>query len=145
VKRYGAGAVYLLVAVLVVTVNPRHWSWALLGWGVLIGIIGTAGTYAVARRAGLDADHWDTYPSFVLLSIAVAILAGGLRSAWPDMAFAAYVLVANFLVPIVLLRRLDRPQSHACRSEASCGATACATCPLAGQAAISNGGQTASR
>lgn len=129
-----AGAVCLVGSVVVVLADHGHrWSWPLLGWGLLIGAVGVAGTFAIGRRAGLDPARWDAYPSFTLMAAGLAILAAGLRSFWPDAAFAAYVAVANFAIPLALLPRLRRSTRHACAADASCGATACATCPLAAQ------------
>ncbi|MGN6474722.1 MAG: hypothetical protein ACTHK4_13880 [Mycobacteriales bacterium] len=133
-RKYLTGAVCLVVSVVVVLADSGHgWSWPLLVAGLALGTVGVVGSFAIGRRNGLDAADWDAYPSFVLLSVGIAILAAGLRSAWPDVVFAAYVVVANFLIPITVLRRLGRPQSHSCGSSAACDATACATCPLSTQ------------
>jgi len=131
VRRYGFGAGCLLAAVLAVALDRHHWSWALLGWGLLIGVVGVIGSYAIGRVAGVEHGHWDAYPSFVLMSLGVSILAAGLRTAWPDVVFAGYVGIANFAAPLLLLPSLRTRPPHACASNNSCGPTACATCPIA--------------
>lgn len=131
VRKYGFGAIWLMAAVLLAALDRQQWSWAWLGLGLLVGAAGVAGSFAIGRRAGIDADGWEAYPSFVLMSLGVAVLSAGLASGWPDLLFAAYVVVANFAVPLVLLSRLRRPAPHVCAPSAGCGATACARCPLA--------------
>jgi predicted MFS family arabinose efflux permease len=111
------------------------WSWVLLGCGALIGVIGVLGSYLVGRRAQLDSNRWTAYWGFVVVSAGVAVLAAGLDSAWPLMAFAAYVVLANFAIPLLLLNRTRGTEGHRCASATeSCSAEACAACPLGAQA-----------
>lgn len=106
----------------------------LLGWGALIGVAGVLGSYIVGRRAQIPTNHWTAYRGFVVVSAAMAVLAAAIDSAWPLIAFGSYVTVANFIVPLILLTRVRRAAPRACSSAAdSCGAEACATCPLAAQ------------
>jgi hypothetical protein len=107
-----------------------HWSWSLFAWGVGIGAAGVAGSYAIGRVARIAANLSSAYSRFVVLSIAVAVLAGALRLAWLDIAFAWYVAIGNFTVPLLLMRRLGPSTSAGCSATTSCGVSACATCPL---------------
>jgi predicted MFS family arabinose efflux permease len=108
------------------------WSWMLFGWGAVIGVAGVVGSYAVGKRAHLE-HTWRAYPAFIVMSLAIAVLAAAAENAWPLVAFAAYVAIANFVVPLLLIPRMRRPRPHACASATeSCTAAACARCPLAG-------------
>lgn len=107
----------------------------LFGWGALIGAAGVSGSYAVGRRARIETNRWTAYSGFVVVSALVAVLAAALGSAWPLIAFGTYVLIANFVGPLILLTRIRRPAPHACSSATdSCSADACAACPLSAQA-----------
>jgi hypothetical protein len=111
------------------------WSWSLLGWGAVIGVVGVLGSYEVGRRAHIETNHWTAYRGFVVLSAAVTALAAALNSAWIVVGFGVYVLVANFVVPLALITRARRVIPHACSSGSdSCSADACAACPLSAQA-----------
>jgi hypothetical protein len=109
------------------------WSWMLFGWGVVICIVGVTGSYAVGKRAQLERNTWRAYPAFIAMSAAIGVLAAVLENAWPLIGFAAYVAIANFLVPVLLIPRMRGTERHACASAtSSCAAAACAACPLAG-------------
>jgi predicted MFS family arabinose efflux permease len=111
------------------------WSWTLFSWGALIGVVGVLGSYAIGRRSRLETNRWTAYSGYVVLSMAATGLAATLDVPWLVIAFGAYVAVANFAIPVIMLSRLRQPAAHACGSaDPSCDATACATCPLASAA-----------
>lgn len=102
-----------------------------LGMGALIGAAGVLGSYAVGRRARIETNHWTAYRGFVVVSAVVAVLAAALDNAWPLIGFGSYVLIANFIVPAMILTRVRQAAPHACASATdSCSAEACAACPL---------------
>ncbi|HVU61495.1 MAG TPA: hypothetical protein VHA79_14970 [Mycobacteriales bacterium] len=114
------------------------WSWVLLGYGALIAVIGVLGSYVVGRRAQLESNRWTAYRGFLVVSAAVAVLAASLDSAWPLFVFGAYVVLANFAIPLLLLNRTRGMEGHKCASATeSCSAEACAACPLSAQAQAS--------
>ena len=108
------------------------WSWPLFAWGIGVGVVGVAGSYVLGRVAGLNYDQRRAYLGLLLLSLVVAVTAAAIPSATVDVGFTIFVMVANFVLPLALLPRISRQAApHACGSGESCGAEACATCPLA--------------
>jgi predicted MFS family arabinose efflux permease len=107
-----------------------RWAWSAFGGGLVVGLVGVIGSYAMGRAARLPNNRWPAYVGFVAMTLGVATLAGLLRSGWIDVGFAAYVALANFALPLALLPRVRHASSAACSPSSSCGATACASCPL---------------
>jgi hypothetical protein len=105
----------------------------LFAWGVSVGVVGVAGSHLIGRVAGLGYHRRRGYASFLVMSVLVAAIAAALPSLAVDLVYTVFVAIANFAIPLLLLPRLRRLASQACGSDvsgASCGATACATCPL---------------
>lgn len=162
-RQWSMGVFCLLAAVLVVMVDGGHrWSWSLLAWGLAVGALGVIGNHTITRiglraiklspeerttaEARIHADHLAVYPSFLLMSVGVAIAAAGLDSAALAVLFVIYVVLANILLPLFLLPHVVRRAAdaravvagHSCASSRDCGATACSTCPIATQHAQPN-------
>jgi hypothetical protein len=142
-SKYAVGLLALVASGIVVLVNDAdRWSWGYVSISLLVGAVGVIASYLAGQRAGVRAGRRDAYGGFVLLSLGIAILAAGLRSWWVVVAFAAYVALASIALPSALLALLRQPAGPACESFASsCGAAACASCPLGAhqsQARVSN-------
>ncbi|HWC33431.1 MAG TPA: hypothetical protein VG650_01270 [Mycobacteriales bacterium] len=106
------------------------WSWPLFAWGTAVGVVGVGASYCIGRVARLGVDQRRAYAGLLVMSLVVAVAAAASGRAAFDVGFTVFVVVANFAVPLALLSRVRQPAATTCRSEASCDATACATCPL---------------
>lgn len=119
------GWVLFACAVVAATVG-RGWSWPLFAWGIAVGVLAVACYYVflrsgvalvarrlrqvqlAARRARLRARGRIVYPTLAGYSLGLAIVAAGLRSAWPDILLTVFIAVFQVLMPLVVLVALRR-------------------------------------
>jgi hypothetical protein len=112
----------------------RHWSWGPFAVGLVIGVLGIVGTVWIQKiairvlrptrdqldraRQGLRARNIALLPGYVAFGTSAGLIAGSLRSYWPDVVLTTMVIVLGFLVPLALVRVAQR-RAHARRNAGS--------------------------
>jgi hypothetical protein len=119
--QFGASGVALAICIVVAATAGRGWSWSFFGWGVVAGAIGICGgpliqrwsDSAISRRTHEQVSEeqrqrrrkWRPfYVTYAGCALAVAILAAGLRSIWPDVLLSAWVLLVGLVLPVAAMR-----------------------------------------
>jgi cytochrome bd-type quinol oxidase subunit 2 len=112
------------VGVVLALAVGRHWSWGPFIPGPAVGVLGLSVHAALLgivvkvfrpdvdqrnkARQGLRQRHLVVIPSYIALGLCVGLIAGALRSYWPDLALAVMVVVFGLLVPLALLPLVKR-------------------------------------
>jgi bacteriorhodopsin len=99
-------AMVVVAVVIVISTQATHWTWALLVWGVLVGVASAAVIEVVAHQTFATRSHDDAATTkwrrrriiyvglWLFFPTVFGLLAAAFDLVWIDVAFTAYVLLS---------------------------------------------------